>query len=1175
MNIARLSFQLEKSGLKLPEKIIKRDGAQVRFDINRIEKAIQGCFDDLSVKPEVTVKEITRSCATVIAKRYGGQENFPSVEQIQDLVEITLLTHNEVEAAQAYITYRDSHSKMRGESIPDHVRAAFELDKQYFKTPMQRFAFYDKYSRFDWDLGRRQTWPETVDRTIDHLKWEVYYHLEQEYSKKNNAVFMGYKGLSPIDMTASDYAELSYLQMPISDELWEELRQNILEMNIMPSMRLLAMAGPAVKRNSACLYNCSFLPLSDLNSLVEILQLSMSGCGVGYSVERHNIEQLPRVKRQSGAVLELFVVADSSEGWAEALRAGLIAWWSGTDINFDMSLVRPAGSMLKTKGGRASGPQPLIEMLAAIREIILSRQGQFVSSYNMHLMACWVGEAAVQGSTRRTALICLFDFDDVEMRNCKNGPWGTWPIVLQNSNNSAVWPEDISDMDITSQMLEMMKGCSGEPGIFSRVSARKTMPAQRSAKNQNTLWGVNPCVPGDTWVQTSEGPRRVRDLVGVPFTAVVDGKNYDLESVGFFPTGVKQLVKVVTADGRSMRLTADHKVLTERLTGRKLRNRLNYHGPRIPEKTQEWVPAGDLIAGQRIVLNKHTGLSWNGRGSGIEGYAIGNLIGDGTFSIIMGGERHLAHVQVHTTDNGAEKIKSELESLMYSMPHRSDYSGWHVTSDTWRTGTKAFTALASSYGVVWGNKTITDEIETASSDFSIGFLRGLFDADGHVEGNMEKSVSVRFSNSDKNLIEAVQRILTRLGIYSVIRAGQKAGSPIMGYFTNRDNWRLIISGEDAMEYMDRIGFWNTEKQQKWETLTENRMEIYRKQSPAIVVSVEQDDIESVYDVTVSDVHAFDANGYYVHNCGEILLKPYGLCNLSQAISRPGDTENDLKDKVRLATILGTIQSLSARFPGLRSEWKQNCEEERLLGVDLTAQHDCELLWASNKDGARLRRSLRDYAVEINEVFADVLGINPSASVTCNKPAGNSTVFIGSSVSGIHRAKGRVIIRRNTVGAHTPQFRVLKDSGAPMRPYAGFTPENATRWWVEFVQKSPKGAPLASEATAIEQCEFWLLNKMNWTTHNPSCTVNYRLHEMLPLIQWLCKYKDVIGGLSFLPVSNVTYPIMPIEEITEAEYDRRVAEFPEVDYALMYLYEREDMSEAAQTLSCFAGNCDIE
>ena len=221
-------------------------------------------------------------------------------------------------------------------------------------------------------------------------------------------------------------------------------------MKVMPSMRLLAMAGPAARRNNIAIYNCSYMPVDSIDSFVEALIISMSGCGVGYSVEHQYVEKFARIARQSGKPATTFVVPDSSEGWAQALRAGLETWFAGEDILFDYSEVRPAGAPLRVKGGRASGPEPLRKMLDFARTRILSRQGGFLRPLDAHDLMCAVGDAAVSGGVRRTAMISLFDYDDSDMRYCKDGDFWRNNSQRWNANNSAVWPErELTQAEIT------------------------------------------------------------------------------------------------------------------------------------------------------------------------------------------------------------------------------------------------------------------------------------------------------------------------------------------------------------------------------------------------------------------------------------------------------------------------------------------------------------------------------------------------------------------------------------------------------------------------------------------------------------------------------------------------------------------------------------------------------
>ena len=261
-------------------------------------------------------------------------------------------------------------------------------------------------------------------------------------------------------------------------------------MKVMPSMRLLAMAGPAARRNNIAIYNCSYMPVDSIDSFVEALIISMSGCGVGYSVERRYVEQFPRIARQSGKPAATHVVADSSEGWAQAVRAGLETWFAGEDVVFDYSEVRPAGAPLRVKGGRASGPEPLRKMLDFARTRILSRQGGFLRPLDAHDIMCAVGDAAVSGGVRRTAMISLFDYDDREMLHCKDGDFWRTNSQRWNANNSAVWPErELTQAEITRFVLDMVESGRGEPGIFNRKAAMENQPARRKVAE----FGTNPC----------------------------------------------------------------------------------------------------------------------------------------------------------------------------------------------------------------------------------------------------------------------------------------------------------------------------------------------------------------------------------------------------------------------------------------------------------------------------------------------------------------------------------------------------------------------------------------------------------------------------------------------------------------------------------------------------------
>lgn len=746
------SKSLTKILATVPLKIRKRDGRVVEFEIKKITKAVEACFLDIGKKPEVSIEDIVSRVVNLVGSKFDQ----PTVEQVQDAVEMVLQTAGEFEAAKSYILYRAEHAKMRDlRPVPSEVKAAFEESDNYFGNEIQKFQFFDKYSRFNYDLGRRETWRETVDRAVDYLK------------------------------------ELSENKLDKAD--YEKVRTFILEMRSAPSMRLLAMAGPAARRNNIGVYNCSYQPVDSIDSFVEALIISMNGCGVGFSVESKYVEKLPRVARQSGQTPKTHLIEDTTEGWAAALRLGLTTWFEGEDIVFDYSALRPAGAILKVKGGRSSGPEPLRKMMSFVKERILSRQGSFLRPLDAHDVMCEVGNAAVSGGMRRTAMISLFDYDDQEMRMCKSGDFERDNSQRWNANNSAVWPASgLTQIEVVKQMMEMVETGRGEPGIFNRQGAKNMRPARR----EEAEFGTNPC-------------------------------------------------------------------------------------------------------------------------------------------------------------------------------------------------------------------------------------------------------------------------------------------------------------------------------------------------------------------------------------GEIILRPFQFCNLSIAIARKEDTYESLKEKVEVATIIGTIQSMAVHFPGLRPEWKKNCEEERLLGVDINGQLDSPVA----QDPA-VQSRLRQVAIEVNRVYAKKLGINQSVAVTCVKPSGNSSQLFNCS-SGIHARWAPYYVRNIRVSSHSPIYKVLKDEGVPMDPENGQMAETATTWVVHFPVKSPDGARHRRSLKAIDQCNYWLQNKIHWTEHNPSVTITYYPDEVIDLIKWVWEHKDLIGGMAFLPAFDAAYAQMPYQEVTQTEYEKLRAGFPEIDFSKLYRYEEEDYTKAAQELACVAGACDVD
>lgn len=623
-------------------------------------------------------------------------------------------------------------------------------------TFIQDIQLYDKYARWRADEQRRETWPEVVERVLTFFQ-----------SQPKAAV--------------------------LTPDVWAQLRTAFLAQDILPSMRVVQMAGPALNRCHVGAYNCAYTTLTGPQDVAEVLYILMQGTGVGYSVERRYTDQWPEVSMAPEEPVGTYVVPDTTEGWCEAFRRVMEGALAHQVWTFDLSQIRPEGTWLHTKGGRASGPAPLRHLLDQTWAIIRARAGQRLRSLDVHRLATLCGSIVQVGGVRRAAEIALFDADDAEMRTCKAGPfWDTMP-ELAMANNSMVIPAGAPDLHLLSAMAEASTSGTGEPGLFRR-------------------------------------------------------------------------------DGR------------------------------IPDRR---TPA----------------------------------------------------------------------------------------------------------------------------DFG------------------------------------------------------------------------------------------------------------------------------------------------TNPCGEIILRPHQFCNLSVAVARATDTPETLAHKVQLATILGTLQADLTTFQYLRPTWAANCNEERLLGVDITGACDCPLLTDPDTTPALLQR-LQQVAVTTNAALAAQMGIPASVAVTCNKPSGNSSQLLDAA-SGIHPRYAPYYLRRLRLGARSPLAEHLRQLGLPMFPEVGQGPtlDDARVWVTELPVAAPEGAVTRHDLSGLDQLAYWLMWKTCWTEHNPSCTIYLKPHEWVAATAFVASVWDAIGGLSFLPHSDHVYALAPYEEIDRATYEARVAALPE-SLGLDQLREQVDSTTLSQDYACVGGVCEI-
>ena len=622
-------------------------------------------------------------------------------------------------------------------------------------TDYQAFIHKSRYAKY-FDGEGRESWGKTVSRYMDNVVRRVT-------------------------------GDNSYIN---------DIEQAILGQEIMPSMRAMMTAGPALDRDNTAGYNCSYLPVDDPKSFDEAMYILLCGTGVGFSVERQFISKLPEVPElfQSESIV---VVKDSKEGWAKGFRQVLALLWAGEIPKWDVSRVRPAGARLKTFGGRASGPAPLVELFNFAVSTFKAAQGRKLSSMECHDLMCFIGQIVVVGGVRRSAMISLSNLSDDRMRHAKSGQWWETAGHRALANNSVSYTEKPDMETFMREWLALVESKSGERGIFNREASKK-QAAKFGRRDPNHEFGTNPC-------------------------------------------------------------------------------------------------------------------------------------------------------------------------------------------------------------------------------------------------------------------------------------------------------------------------------------------------------------------------------------SEIILRPYQFCNLTECVVRATDTIEDLERKVKLATILGTIQSTMIKFPYLRKVWQNNTAEERLLGVSMTGIMDNPLMTNKNKGLEKTLEHLRSIAVATNAEWAELLGIPASASISCVKPSGTVSQLVDSA-SGIHARHSPYYIRTVRGDSKDPLTQFMIDQGIPNEPCV-MKPDSTVVF--SFPVKSPEQAVTRNDMTAVEQLELWLTYQRHWCEHKPSVTISVRDSEWMSVGAFVYEHFDEMSGVSFLPHSDHTYQQAPYQDCTKEEYEEMLALMPDsIDWEELNEYESEDNTVSMQTMACSGDSCEI-
>ena len=645
-------------------------------------------------------------------------------------------------------------------------------------------------------------------------------------------------------------------------------------------------------------------------------------------------------------------VADDMTAIFDNLKEAALTMQQGGGIGYDFSTLRPKGAPVKGVGADASGPLPFMDCWDAMCRTIMSagfRRGAMMGCLRCDHpdIEAFIEAKRDPGRLRMFNLSVLVT--DSFMQAVKDN--ASWELAFEGVVYRTVQARALWERIIRSTYAY------AEPGVIfiDRINRANNLAYCEE------IFATNPCITADGWIQTSNGPRQVRELVGRPFEAIVNGAVSQSDPRGFFPTGRRQVLNLLTEEGYRLSLTPNHRV---RRVTRSLR--------RIIET--EWVETRHLRPGDEILVHDHRGTpGWSGSHTESEGYLIGLLIGDGTLkddaAVLSAWPGALAANGGYERP-GVHAVMDAAHDAARTLRHRSDFRGWHAIPGRgeYRMKLGALRHLAKDLGLRPARKAVTPVMHRTSAAFHVGFLRGLFDSDGSVQGNHGKGISVRLAQSDEQLLVEVQRMLLRLGVASRLYRNRRAegrqrlpdGRGGLREYSVRANHELVISRENILRFHRLIGFHDRDKARKLEiALAGYRRRLNRERFAVTVRAMEPVGEEEVFDVAIPGVNAFDANGLVVHNCGEQPLPPYGACllgsiNLASLVRNPFEQDATL-DMAALEALTATAVRMldnaidCSRFP--IAAQREEAQAKRRIGLGVTGLADALIMCRARYGGA--------------------------------------------------------------------------------------------------------------------------------------------------------------------------------------------------------------------------------
>jgi intein/homing endonuclease len=1046
-------------------------------------------------------------------------------------------------------------------------------------TVYQEFIHKSRYSRWLLEEKRRETWNETVAR---------YFNFFEEHLRER----------CNYNLTSSER---------------EELEQAILNLEVMPSMRCLMTAGEALRRDEIAGFNCAFIAVDSPRAFDEALYILSCGTGVGFSVERQYVNQLPEIAEEFYETDTTIIVADSKIGWAKSFKELISLLYTGQVPKWDLSRVRPAGAPLKVFGGRASGPGPLEDLFHFCVRIFQQAAGRKLQSVECHDIMTAIANTIVVGGVRRCrpkGTLISTRKGLVPIENVKSGDE---VLSFQNKYSKVIasaYSGIKKTVKVNTQLGEHIATPEHRFAVLSNPDtgdiifkeARDLTNNDRLIFCTKEIEGQNTELPLYSYIQPLNRDVNCRDIdINSLYTAEWAWFIGFLHGDGHVNSEVNEVSFAIAPD---MPETKDNVIrLAEKLgltaSVSKPKKKDNCFRIRIASRqlalylSQFKMPNIEFDIPE-FVLHGTSSIRYS--------YIAGILDADGTCKDNRD-NRKVMEVCCSIYPTYIKQLRSLLASLgipsnithtklknkndRYTLDVIGVYFKDKLNDEISAESEKVLKDYHSEYNSKNDSKsfTITPELmcESVNKDSFSKSYQTKWNCSWYkfTSGTMGTFLPVEVLSVEEN---------EELPCYDL--QVEKTETFVADGILNHNSALISLSNlsDDRMRAAKTGNWWEThpyralannsacytEKpdigvfMREWFSLYESKSGergIFNLEGAKKHIVANNEDKEDKYRTRDETQIAG------VNPCSEILLRSKGLCNLSEVVIRSDDTEEDLKRKVRIAATFGTMQSTLDNYRYLSSAWSRNSSDERLLGVSLSGIMDNALM--NGKKGSKqlgqFLRDLKAVVLETNKEWAKKFKIDESTATTCVKPSGTVSQLVDCA-SGIHPRYSQYYVRTVRADAKDPLCRLMQEQGFPCEP--DITKPDSTMVF-SFPMKSPKTSVFRNDMSAIDQLECWLMYKLNWTEHTVSITVYVKEDEWLDVAAWVYKNFDDLTGVSFLPHSDHAYRQAPYQEINKVRYDELVKEMPsEIDWNKLSEYESEDMTTATHELSCVAGQCEI-